>query len=251
LIIPKPSEDNENDRNTTDLLHIIRKAKKIGINGQLGLNLIINTYNDIRAGWSVSILTETNRYKHQHITLYKLSNTLKYLCGHGFVQRGSRDISDIPETLFTTFYKNELAMRNTVDMTGGKPIAVLLQSLSGVSAINPLVAFYDRHKKDDERERCYSFILSRTPHETTRDTFRSRYVPNTLAYRYSLSDHKSIACHIASHGITALIHTYHSRFIPQRVTEEIFQHSCCDYYFNFTFLMVRLFINFNNFINVA
>jgi hypothetical protein len=52
LIIPKPSEDNENDRNTTDLLHIIRKAKKIGINGQLGLNLIINTYNDIRAGWS-------------------------------------------------------------------------------------------------------------------------------------------------------------------------------------------------------
>jgi hypothetical protein len=28
-------------------------------------------------------------------------------------------------------------------MTGGKPIAVLLQSTSGVSAINPLVAFYD------------------------------------------------------------------------------------------------------------
>jgi hypothetical protein len=30
-------------------------------------------------------------------------------------------------------------------MTGGKPIAVLLQSISGVSAINPLVAFYDIH----------------------------------------------------------------------------------------------------------
>jgi hypothetical protein len=28
-------------------------------------------------------------------------------------------------------------------MTGGKPIAVLLQSISGVSAINPLVAFYN------------------------------------------------------------------------------------------------------------
>jgi hypothetical protein len=28
---------------------------------------------------------------------------------------------------------------------GGKPIAVLLQSISGVSAINPLVAFYDIH----------------------------------------------------------------------------------------------------------
>jgi hypothetical protein len=36
-------------------------------------------------------------------------------------------------------------MRNTADMTGGKPIAVLLQSILGVSAINPLVAFYDIH----------------------------------------------------------------------------------------------------------
>jgi hypothetical protein len=35
-------------------------------------------------------------------------------------------------------------MRNTADMTGGKPIAVLLQSISGVSAINPLVV-YDIH----------------------------------------------------------------------------------------------------------
>jgi hypothetical protein len=53
-------------------------------------------------------------------------------------------------------------MRNTADVTGGKPIAVLLQSISGISAINPLVAFYDI-----PRGRCYSFILSRTPHETT------------------------------------------------------------------------------------
>jgi hypothetical protein len=36
-------------------------------------------------------------------------------------------------------------MRNTADVTGGKPIAVLLHSISGVSAINPLVAFYDIH----------------------------------------------------------------------------------------------------------
>jgi hypothetical protein len=33
-------------------------------------------------------------------------------------------------------------MKNTADVTGGKPIAVLLQS---VSAINPLAAFYDIH----------------------------------------------------------------------------------------------------------
>jgi hypothetical protein len=36
-------------------------------------------------------------------------------------------------------------MRDTADVTGGRPIAVLLQSISGVSAINPLVAFYDIH----------------------------------------------------------------------------------------------------------
>jgi hypothetical protein len=36
-------------------------------------------------------------------------------------------------------------MRNTADVTGGKPIAVLLQPISGVSAINPSVAFYDIH----------------------------------------------------------------------------------------------------------
>jgi hypothetical protein len=35
-------------------------------------------------------------------------------------------------------------MRNTADETGGNLIAVL-KSISGVSAINPLVAFYDIH----------------------------------------------------------------------------------------------------------
>jgi hypothetical protein len=36
-------------------------------------------------------------------------------------------------------------MRNTADVTIGKPIALLLLSISGVSPINPLVAFYDIH----------------------------------------------------------------------------------------------------------
>jgi hypothetical protein len=40
------------------------------------------------------------------------------------------------------FYKNYLLMRNTVDVTGGNPIAVCSLSISGVSAINPLVASY-------------------------------------------------------------------------------------------------------------
>jgi hypothetical protein len=37
-----------------------------------------------------------------------------------------------------------LAVKNTADV-GGKPIAILLQYISEVSAINPLVAFYDIH----------------------------------------------------------------------------------------------------------
>jgi hypothetical protein len=36
-------------------------------------------------------------------------------------------------------------MKNHADVTGGRPISVLLQSISGVSAINPLGAFYDIH----------------------------------------------------------------------------------------------------------
>jgi hypothetical protein len=55
-------------------------------------------------------------------------------------------------------------MRNTADVTGGKPIAVLLQSISGVNAINPLVAFYDIH--GGKRELLFFYFVP----DTTRDT---------------------------------------------------------------------------------
>jgi hypothetical protein len=51
---------------------------------------------------------------------------------------------------------------HAADVTSAKPITVLSQSISGANAIYPLVAFYDIHG----REKCYSFILSRKPHET-------------------------------------------------------------------------------------
>jgi hypothetical protein len=54
-------------------------------------------------------------------------------------------------------------MRNTADVTGGKPIAVLLQSISAVSAINPLVAFYDIH--GGKREVLLFYFIP----DTTRD----------------------------------------------------------------------------------
>jgi hypothetical protein len=59
-------------------------------------------------------------------------------------------------------------MRNIADVTGGKPIAVLLQSTSGVSAINPLVAFYDI--RGGKRG---AILLFCPGHHTRRDNFIS------------------------------------------------------------------------------
>jgi hypothetical protein len=54
-------------------------------------------------------------------------------------------------------------MKNTADVTGGKPIAVLLQTISGVSAINPLVAFYNIH--GGQKEVLFFYFVP----DTTRD----------------------------------------------------------------------------------
>jgi hypothetical protein len=48
-------------------------------------------------------------------------------------------------------------------VTGGKPIAVILQSISGVSAINPVVAFNDIH--GEKREVLFFYFVL----DTTRD----------------------------------------------------------------------------------
>jgi hypothetical protein len=56
-----------------------------------------------------------------------------------------------------------LAMRNSSDVTGGKPIAVLLQPISGVSVFNPLVAFYYIH--GGKREVLFFYFIP----DTTRD----------------------------------------------------------------------------------
>jgi hypothetical protein len=53
-------------------------------------------------------------------------------------------------------------VKNTADVTGGKPIAVLLQCISGVTAINPLVAIYDIHGRKGE-------VLFYFVPDTTRD----------------------------------------------------------------------------------
>jgi hypothetical protein len=54
-------------------------------------------------------------------------------------------------------------MRNTADVTGGKPIAVLLQSISDVSVVNPLVSFYDIH--GGKREVLFFYFVQDTTRE--------------------------------------------------------------------------------------
>jgi hypothetical protein len=77
--------------------------------------------------------------------------------------RESRCISDIPP-------------RNTADVTGGKPIAVLLQSISGVSTINPLVAFYDIH--GGMSEVLFFYFVP----DTTRDSFSFTIYHDNMIY---------------------------------------------------------------------
>jgi hypothetical protein len=81
-------------------------------------------------------------------------------------------------------------MRNPADVTGGMPIAVLLQSISGVSVINPLVAFYDIH--GGKREVLLFYFVP----DTTREriyltepyyrTFIYTYVLLVFVYTYIL-----------------------------------------------------------------
>jgi hypothetical protein len=70
-------------------------------------------------------------------------------------------------------------MRNTADVTGGKPIAVLLQSISGVSALNPLVAFYDIHGVSSMREVLFFYFVP----DTTRDNVPFKVMLNTALTR--------------------------------------------------------------------
>jgi hypothetical protein len=56
-------------------------------------------------------------------------------------------------------------MINTAELTFGKPIAVLLQSISDVSAINPLVTFNDIHGR--KTEVLFFYFVP----DTTRDSY--------------------------------------------------------------------------------
>jgi hypothetical protein len=75
----------------------------------------------------------------------------------------AESVSEISQVFLREIYALPkcLSYEKNAQVTGSKPIAVW--SLS-VSNVNLLVTFYEIHK---ERERCYSFVLSLTPHETS------------------------------------------------------------------------------------
>jgi hypothetical protein len=72
-------------------------------------------------------------------------------------------------------------MKNTADVTDGKPIAVLLQSISGVSAINPLVAFYDIH--GGKREVLFFYFVPDTTRDLDTQLCFKRYVLKLLTVK--------------------------------------------------------------------
>jgi hypothetical protein len=71
-------------------------------------------------------------------------------------------------------------MRNTADVIGGKPIAVLLQSISGVSAINLLLAFDDIH--GGKREVLFFNFVP----DTTRDCSLISFIDIQVCIRFDL-----------------------------------------------------------------
>jgi hypothetical protein len=70
---------------------------------------------------------------------------ITYIHHSRFIPKGLAEKFQTP-----TFYQNILAMRNTADVTDGKPIALRSQSIVGVSDIHPLVTFYDIHGRKRE-----------------------------------------------------------------------------------------------------
>jgi hypothetical protein len=73
-------------------------------------------------------------------------------------------------------------MKNTAGVSGGKPIAVFLQPISGVSAINPLVAFYDIHGR--KREVLFYYFVP--------DTRRKRERESAVLYFIKHDDNEAV-----------------------------------------------------------
>jgi hypothetical protein len=70
-------------------------------------------------------------------------------------------------------------------VTGGKPIAVLLQSILDVSAINPLVAFYDI--LGGKREVLFCYFVTDTTRDLIKIAINKRWSKVSLGLKMMLS----------------------------------------------------------------
>jgi hypothetical protein len=72
-------------------------------------------------------------------------------------------------------------MKKTADVTDGKSIAVLLQSISGVRAIKPLIAFYDIH--GGKTEMLFFYFVPDTTQDYIKYIFFLTKLPTQKNYR--------------------------------------------------------------------
>jgi hypothetical protein len=106
-----------------------------------------------------SPVTESANIGETEIALYFQKYVFIHTYHSRFIPEGVAEVSEI----FLRDTHNLPKLVSYEDVTGGKPIAVSLQSISGVSAINPLVAFYDIH--GGKREVLFFYFVP----DTTRD----------------------------------------------------------------------------------
>jgi hypothetical protein len=91
-------------------------------------------------------------HSYQHKILHNI-----HIYHSRFIPEGVAEVSQI-------FLRDTHVLPNLVDRRdSGKPIAVLVQSISGVSAMNPLFAFYDIH--GGKRKVLFFYFVP----DTTRD----------------------------------------------------------------------------------
>jgi hypothetical protein len=122
--------------------------------------------------------TSAHRARLRHLQLPQRRGTVSHLRHHCYIKRScirqiyihtyhSRSIPEgVAEASQILLCDPRFIMTNTADVTGGKPIAVWLQSTWGVSAVNPLVVFYDIHGR--KREVLFFYFVP----DTTRDLYK-------------------------------------------------------------------------------
>jgi hypothetical protein len=116
-------------------------------------------------------------------------------------------------------------------VTGGKPIAVFLQSNSGVSAINPLVAFYDIHggkrevlffyfvpEPQETKSNCWKKVLGEKSKNVEIEVYLYIWICYQLCHLEQIEIGASSRSNLGLRsGIRGLNfgNTYYSRFTPK------------------------------------